>query len=84
MLYYNRIDLSKGIDISKSSNSKEYIVCLYWYFRHGSKSRKSIFDCCHDLLMLFLNISVVIVTSVKVHLHYIFFANHFFNYAPVC
>ena len=32
MLYYDykcSIDLGKGIDVSKSENNKEYIVCHY-------------------------------------------------------
>ena len=29
MLYYDRIDLSEGIDVAKSNNSKECIICHY-------------------------------------------------------
>ena len=29
-------------------------------------------------------ISINIFFNIKEHLHYIFFANHFFNYTPVC
>ena len=32
MLYYNRIDISQGIDINKTSASKECDICHYWYF----------------------------------------------------
>ena len=32
MLYYNRIDVSEGINVNKTSASKEYNVCHYWYF----------------------------------------------------
>ena len=28
--------LSEGIDSAKSVNSKEYIICNYWFFNHGS------------------------------------------------
>ena len=31
MLYYNRIDVSEGIDVNKTSASKEGIICHYWY-----------------------------------------------------
>ena len=39
MLYYDIIDLGKGIDLTKSKkvNSKECILCYYWYFNHRSK-----------------------------------------------
>ena len=32
MLYYDRIDVSEGIDVNKTSASKECDVCHYWYF----------------------------------------------------
>ena len=31
MLHYDRIDLSKGIDVTKSNSSKECITCYYWF-----------------------------------------------------
>ena len=34
MLCYDRIDLSEGIDLAKSNNSKEYTICHYWFFNH--------------------------------------------------
>ena len=30
MLYFDRIDVSKGIDVNKTSESKEYDICRYW------------------------------------------------------
>ena len=32
MLYYNRIDLSEGIKVTKGNNSKKCMVCHYWFF----------------------------------------------------
>ena len=32
MLYYDRIDVSDGIDANKTDKSKEYNFCHYWYF----------------------------------------------------
>ena len=32
MLYYDRTNVSKGIDVNKTSESKECDICLYWYF----------------------------------------------------
>ena len=31
MLYYDRIDVSKGTDVNKTSKSKECVTCYYWY-----------------------------------------------------
>ena len=33
MLYYERIEVSDGIDVNKTSTSKECDICKYfWYF----------------------------------------------------
>ena len=32
MIYYDRIDVSEGIDVNKTRVSKECDVCRYWYF----------------------------------------------------
>ena len=32
MLYFDRIDVSEGIDVNKTSASKDYDICNYWYF----------------------------------------------------
>ena len=38
MLEYDRIDISEGIDINKTSSSKECDIFHYWYFEDmGSK-----------------------------------------------
>ena len=31
-LHYGRIDVSEGIDVNKTSESKEYHIFHYWYF----------------------------------------------------
>ena len=32
MLEYDKIDISEGIDLNKSSNSRECSLCHFWYF----------------------------------------------------
>ena len=32
MLKYNRIDISEGIDVDKTNESRECKFCHYWYF----------------------------------------------------
>ena len=32
MLYYDRIDVSEGIDINKTSSLKKCDICHYWHF----------------------------------------------------
>ena len=38
--YYSNIGLVEGIDLTKIKNSREFIVCHYWYFNHGFKLQK--------------------------------------------
>ena len=32
MTEYDRIDLDEGIDVNKTSNSRESWLCNFWYF----------------------------------------------------
>ena len=32
MLYYDRINVSEGINVNKTNESKECSICHYWYF----------------------------------------------------
>ena len=51
MKYYDRIDVSEGIDVHKTSESKECDICHYWYFVDKA-FRFQMYVCngCHDLL----------------------------------
>ena len=61
MLYYKKIDTSEGIDPTKSNRSKEWMICYYWFFNHGFKLQDSVYNGCHDLTTLCLNISDIAV-----------------------
>ena len=69
MIYYDRIDLSEGIDFTKSNSSKEYLVCHYWYFYHVSKFQKSVSIGSHELLIISPNINNISIIAVKVILY---------------
>ena len=48
MLQYNRIDASEGIDINKTSVSKECVLCHYRYFEDvGYKFQPYVCNGCH-------------------------------------
>ena len=65
MLYYDRIDVSEGIDINKTSASKEFDDCYYWYFLNYSfKFRPNVRNGCHDILMS-LNLSDIDILNIK-------------------
>ena len=43
MLEYDRIDVSEGIDISKTILSKECELCHYWFLKMLVLSTRSVF-----------------------------------------
>ena len=45
MLFFERIDVSEGTDVNKTSASKEFDICHYWYFlNEGFKFQMSAID----------------------------------------
>ena len=66
MLHYNRIHVSEGIDVNKTSTSKECHVCHYWYFLNYSfKFKPNVCNKCHDLLMMSINLSPIAILTLK-------------------
>ena len=66
MLYYDRIDVSEGININKTSESKECNTCHYWYFLDkGFRSQPYVCNRCHYLLKMFLNLSDIAILNIK-------------------
>ena len=66
MLYYDRIDISEGIDLAKSNNSKECMICHYWLFNYGFVFQDYVCSGCLDLTMLCLNISNITIIAVQI------------------
>ena len=61
MLYFDKIDVSEGIDVNKTSASKECDICHYWYFLNYSfKFQPNVCNGCHDLLMMSMDLSDII------------------------
>ena len=53
MLYFDRIDVSEGIDVNKTSASNECDIPQYSYFSNkSSKFQPNVCSRCHDLLCL--------------------------------
>ena len=66
MLYYDRIDISEGIDVNKTSALKESNICHYWYFLNkGFKFQANVCNGCHDLLMMSMNLSDIAILHIK-------------------
>ena len=74
MLEYDRIDISEGIDVNKTSLSKECDICFYWYFKDiGFKYEKYLYNGCHDLMqkaMGFNNVAIVYVKGGAYRIHF--------------
>ena len=61
MSYFDRIDVSEGIDVNKISACKEY-----WYFLNkGFKFRPNVCNRSHDLLRMSINLSDIAILNVK-------------------
>ena len=63
MLEYERIDISEGINVNKTSASKECHICHFWYFKDiGFRYEPYLWNGCHDLMqkaMSFNNVAIV-------------------------
>ena len=74
MLEYDRIDISEGTDVNKTSLSKECDICHYWYFKDiGFKYEKYLCNGCHDLMqkaMSFNNVAIVYVKVIAYRIHF--------------
>ena len=53
MLRYQKIDVSEGIGINKTSASKECELYHYWFFKDiGFEFEEHVCNKCHDLLAM--------------------------------
>ena len=56
ILYYNRTDISEGININRTSELKECDICHYWYFLDkGLKFQSDVCNGCHEVLTISMN-----------------------------
>ena len=66
MLEYHRIYISEGIDINKTSASKECNICHYWYFLDKNFNYEPyLCNGCHNLMQKAMNFSNVAIVSIK-------------------
>ena len=66
ILYFDRIGISEGIHVNKTSASKEHDVCHYWYFLNYSfKFQINVCNRCLDLLMMSMNLSDIDILNIK-------------------
>ena len=66
MVQYEKIDVSEGIDVNKTSVSKEYMLCHYGYFKDvGFKFQPHVCNKCHDILMTAYKLKNIAILNVK-------------------
>ena len=66
MMQYNKIDVSEGTDVNKTSASKECELCHYWFFKDiGFKFEEHICDKCHDLLTMAHSLKNIAILNAK-------------------
>ena len=66
MLQYERIDVSEGIDVNKTSASKECELCHYWIFKDiGFKFEEHVCNKCHDLLTIAYSLKDIAILNAK-------------------
>ena len=66
MLYYDRIDVSEGIDINKTNASKKCDICHYWYFSNKVfKFQSYVCNRSHDFVMTSMNLSDIAILNIK-------------------
>ena len=66
MLEHDRIDISEGIDIDETSNSKEFDICHYWYFLDRNFNYESyLCNGFHDLMQKAMNFNDLAIVSIK-------------------
>ena len=66
MLWYQKIDASEGIDVNKTSASKECVLCSHWFFKGvGFKFEEHVCNRCHDLLTMAHSLKNIAILSAK-------------------
>ena len=66
MLQYDRIYVSEGIDINKTSKSKECMLYYYWYFKDiGYKFQPYSCNGCHAVSMMACELKNISILNAK-------------------
>ena len=66
MLRYQKINVSKGIDVNKTSASKECELCHYQFFKYiGFAFEEHVFHKCQDLLTIAYSLKNIAVLNAK-------------------
>ena len=74
MVEYDRTDIWEGIDVNKTSESKDCEICHYWCFKDiGFRYEPYLCNGCHDLMQKAMSFNDVAIVYVKESAHRIQF-----------
>ena len=63
---FDRIEISEGIGVNKTSKSKQWDICYYWYFLDkGLKFQPDVCNRCHGVLMMSMNLSDIAFIKIQ-------------------
>ena len=66
MLRYQKIDVSEGIDVNKTSASKECELCHNWFFKDiGFKFEEHVSNKSHDLLTIAYSLKDIAILNTE-------------------
>ena len=66
MLCYDRIDVSEGTDVNKTSASEESDIFHYWHLlNYSPKFHPNVCNRCHDLLMMSIKFSDITILNIN-------------------
>ena len=65
MISYEIIDKSDNMDFHKTQESKECMICHYWYFRDGFRYPPYVCNGCHDFSIGVQNLNDCFILTVK-------------------
>ena len=74
MLVYERIDISDGVDVNESYESKECTLCHYWYFLDKSFSYGPyLCDGCYNMTQKCNELKNIAIIRIKKSIYRIYF-----------
>ena len=66
MIQYDRIDVSEGTDVNKTSEIKQCNIFHYWYYLNKEfKFQSNVCNRCHDLLMMSMNLHDIAILNIE-------------------
>ena len=74
MLEFDKINISEGIDVNKTNESKKCMLCRYWYFLNKNFSYGPFLcDGCYNIMQKSINFENIDVVHIKKSAYRIYF-----------